>query len=114
MHATAPIHAFARKHHFDSPRPRGGKPTTSPDPLHVVDQAIRFVVDVDLRLLYGMIVPIGIVFGLIIWTVLAASYWLVGVTVLVELSMLVLIVVKVMAMLAEPDGDERTSTGRSA
>ena len=105
MQATAPIHAFARKHHFGSLLPRGRKRRTRLDPLHGVDQAIRSVIDADLRLLYGMVVPMAVVFGLVIWTFLSSSYWLLGVSALVEFSMIVLIVVKVMAMLDEPEID---------
>ena len=108
MQATAPIHAFARKHHLSSSPPREPKPRTRLDPLHGVDQAIGSVIDADLRLLYGMLVPIAIVFGLIIWSFLSQSYWLVGVSVAVEFSMIVLIVVKVLAMLDEPDAQEQT------
>lgn len=107
MQATAPIHASNRKRHFGPSPPRDQKQKTHLDPLHGVDQAIGSKIDADLRLLYGMIVPMLVVFGLVIWAFLSSSYWLVGVSVAVEFSMIVLIVVKAMAMLDEPDTDEQ-------
>jgi Flp pilus assembly protein TadB len=108
MQATAAIHAFARKHHISSSPRRTRERRTRADPLHGVDRAIRSATGTDLRLLYGMVVPIAVVLGLVTWAFLSPSYWLVGVSVAVEFSIIVLVVVKVVAMLDEPDTDAQS------
>ncbi len=104
MQASAPIHVLTHRHPVRRAVPPG--PRLPQDPLHGLDRAVRAAIGADFRLLYGMIVPIGLVFGLVIWTFLTQSYWLVGLSVAVECAMIILIVVKTVAMLDEPDADE--------
>ncbi len=76
-----------------------------PDPLHGLDREVERDLGADMRLLYGMLVPILAVCGLIVWLVFARSYWVVAAAVVLELAALGLIVVKLMAMLAEGEAD---------
>ena len=71
------------------------------DPLHGLDVAIESVLAVDLRLIYGILVPILLVIGLMIPLILAPSYWLVAAALVPELAILAFILTKIMAMLNE-------------
>lgn len=73
------------------------------DPLHGLDVAIESRLGADVRLLYGMLVPILVVCGMIILLCLSPSYWLVAAALVPEVVLLFFIVTKVMAMLNEPD-----------
>ena len=76
------------------------------DPLHGLDVAIESVLTVDLRLIYGILVPILLVIGLMIPLILAPSYWLVAAALIPELAILGLIMTKIMAMLNETEEPE--------
>lgn len=95
--------------------PQGAPPADGPaghhtDPLHDLDVAVESAVGADLRLLYGMLVPVLLVVGLILALVIGRTYWLVAAALIPEIALLLFIVVKILAMLDEPDPD-RASTG---
>ncbi len=92
------------------PRPRAPR---HPDPLHGLDTSVESALGVDLRLLYGMLVPVLLIVGLIIALVLVRSYWLVAAALVPEIACLGLIVVKTMAMIDEPDQMETQTEPRA-
>ena len=86
--------------------------TTSPDkhphenPFHGFDESVEHVLGADMRLIYGMAVPILMVVGLIIVLALSPATWLVVAIVIMELAALGVVLTGFIGMLNEPDGDE--------
>lgn len=100
MQATAPSVTLAQGR-------RARRPTRPPrrrrhDPLHRLDVSIESLLGVDLRLLYGMLVPMLVILGLVVAVLAVQSYWVVAAAWIVEMAALGLIVTKLLAMLAEP------------
>jgi hypothetical protein len=58
----------------------------------------------DLRLILGMLIPMLLVIGLIVAFCQSPTYWLVGLTLLIEIGCLLMVVSKVLSMMADPDG----------
>ncbi len=58
---------------------------------------------VDLRLILGMLAPMLLVIGLIVSLVQGPTYWLLGLTLAIELCCLGLVVKQALAMMDEPD-----------
>ncbi len=81
------------------------------DPLHHLDEVVESAVGADMRLLYGMAVPMLVVFGLILVFVAQHSVWLVALALVVEIGCLGLIVTKLMAMLNDDDAEEPPAPG---
>jgi len=81
-------------------QPRGRKPEAA---LEWIDRTMEALFGVDLRLILGMLMPMLLVIGLIISLVQSPSYWLVGLTLLVEIGCLVMVVTKLLTMLEDPD-----------
>jgi hypothetical protein len=95
VHATtaiAPAPAAARR-----------RRVAQPNPLQRLDATVEHAIAADMRLLYGMLVPMLFVCGVILLLVLNPSEWLVAAAVAAELLCLTLIVTKILAMLAETD-----------
>lgn len=107
MQATAPTVKLAPRR--PAPRPRPPAPRHHADPLYEMDVAVESAVGVDLRLIYGMLVPVLLVIGLVLTVVFVQSYWLVAATWVVEIAFIGLIVAKTLAMLDEPDRPEGPS-----
>lgn len=84
-------------------QPGSPPPPHTADPLHDLDVAIESTLGADLRLIYGMLVPVLLIVGLIIALVVERSYWLVAAALIPEIACLGFIVMKIMAMLDEPD-----------
>lgn len=74
-----------------------------------MDVAVESAVGVDLRPIYGMLVPVLLVVGLVLAVVLVQSYWLVAAAWVVEIACIALIVTKTFAMLDEPEQPEGPS-----
>ncbi len=110
MQATTPLAAALprqseskRSHRQSAPGQRA-----TPNPLGRLDHLVEATIGADMRLIYGMLVPMLMVFALIVPMVLAPSYWLVGLVLMFELCCLAFIVTKLLAMLDEPEGDGST------
>lgn len=103
MQTTSPSPALV-----PPPAPRAPQPAQRPvlDPLRHFDDVIESRIGGDLRLIYGMAAPILVVVGLIAVLVLSPSYWLVGAVLVIELACLMFMVVKLMAMLGQPEAEE--------
>ena len=106
MQATAPRLARAGTAMPD------GAPRHHADPLHGLDVAVESAVGADVRLLYGFLVPILLVCGLIIVLALSPSYWLVAAALVPEIALLFFMVTKILAMLNEPDRSETSGPPR--
>ncbi len=88
-------------------------PPAQADPdRHVIrgfDASMTRMLGADLRLIYGIGVPIAMIVGLIIVLALNPAKWVVAVIVLCEIGGLALIVTKLYAMMSdeEPDASDR-------
>ncbi len=67
------------------------------------DASMTRMLGADLRLIYGIGVPIAMIVGLIIVLALHPAKWVVGVVVVCELAGLALIVTKLYAMMSDHD-----------
>ncbi len=70
------------------------------------DESMTQLLGADLRLLYGMAVPILMIVGLIVLLALNPATWVVGVLVLFEIAGLALIVAGLYEMMSDDGGDE--------
>ncbi len=85
------------------------------DPLRRLDTRLDRALGSDLRLIYGVGMPMLLVIAGIIALALSPSYWLVGATLVVEIGCLGFVITKLMAMLDEPDASgESYARGESA
>jgi len=90
-------------------------PAESSDPPYTVqshvfrgfDRSVERALGVDVRLLYGMVVPILIVSGLIVLLALSPQTWLQIAVLLVEIAALGVVVVGFVGILND-DGEEDT------
>jgi hypothetical protein len=84
-------------------------PTTPPNaqtPQQVfrgLDETVERLLGADMRLLYGMAVPILMVVGLIILLALNPATWLVAAVVVLEIAALAVVVLGFVGMLDEDD-----------
>ena len=74
--------------------------------LRGFDESMERLLGADLRLLYGMAIPILAVVDLIILLALNPSKWLVAAIVLVEIAALGLVVAGLFEMMSDDDADE--------
>lgn len=74
--------------------------------FHEFDQTVERALGVDARLLYGMLIPILMVCGLIILLALAPQTWLVIAVLLLEVAALGVVVTGFVGMLNEDDEDD--------
>jgi protein-S-isoprenylcysteine O-methyltransferase Ste14 len=81
---------------------------TSPHPslFRDFDASVERMLGADMRLIYGMLVPILMVCGLIVALAFTPSPWLVGLIVLFELLGLTLVVYGFMVMMRDEDDDD--------
>lgn len=79
-------------------------------PFTGFDRSVARMLGADMRLLYGMAVPILIVVGLIIVLGLFPATWLVVTALALEIAMLVVVVFGFAEMLGERDEDDPTLT----
>lgn len=80
---------------------------TSPTHVfHNFDASVERVLGVDVRLLYGMLVPILMICGLIILLALTPQTWLVIAVLLLEIAALGVVVTGFVGMLNESDGED--------
>jgi hypothetical protein len=86
--------------------------TTNPEnhphesPFHGFDESVEHVLGADMRLIYGMAVPIFMVVGLIIVLALSPGTWLVVAIVVMEVVALCVVLAGFMGMLNEPEDDD--------
>lgn len=110
MQSTAPITAVPQRA-SNSPRSPRQIRRGPLNPMHHLDQLIDSVIGADMRLIYGMAVPMLLVCGVILALVTSPSYWLVAAAIVAELCCLSLIVTKLMAMLGETDDEQPSDRG---
>lgn len=83
--------------------------TASPPPhesaLRGFDRSVTHLLGVDMRILYGMGVPILVIVGLVIVLALQPAEWLVGVILVVEVAALGLILKGIAEILNSADID---------
>jgi protein-S-isoprenylcysteine O-methyltransferase Ste14 len=84
------------------------RPDTRPqtNPFRAFDASVEQLLGADMRLIYGMAVPILMVCGLVVVLALSPSAWMVGLIVLFELLGLALVVAGFMALLNQTDDDD--------
>jgi hypothetical protein len=86
--------------------------TTSPDshprenPFRGFDESVERAIGADMRLVYGLAVPILMVVGLIILLALSPATWLVVTIIVIELAALGVVLTGFIGMLDEPGEDE--------
>jgi len=79
--------------------------------LHGFDESVTNVLGADVRLLYGLAIPILVIIDLIVLLALNPAKWLVGAILLLELAALALVVGALYEMMSddedesEPDAD---------
>jgi chromate transport protein ChrA len=73
------------------------------------DQSVERVLGADARLLYGMLVPILMIVGLIVVLGLSPAAWLVAVIVGFEIAALLLVVRGLLEMMSDDQDDESQS-----
>jgi hypothetical protein len=71
-----------------------------------MDRSVERVLGADMRLIYGFLVPILMVVGLIILLGFNPHAWLVAPIIVLEVAGLFVVVYGLMAMLNEPEEDE--------
>jgi hypothetical protein len=82
-------------------------PTPQPHehPFRGFDRSVEHVLGADMRLLYGMAIPVLMVVGLIILLALSPATWLVVSLVVLEVAALAVVVYGLLGMMDEPDDD---------
>jgi hypothetical protein len=74
------------------------------------DESVERGLGADMRLVYGMAVPILMIVGLIVILALSPAVWLVAAIVVMELAALAVVVYGFMSMLREPDHEDADLT----
>ena len=74
------------------------------------DESVEHALGADMRLVYGMAVPILMILGLIVILALSPAVWLVAAILIMELAALVIVVYGFMSMLNEPEHEDRDLT----
>jgi hypothetical protein len=70
------------------------------------DRSVERTLGADMRLVYGLLVPILMVVGLILILALSPAVWLVVSILVIELAMLAVVVYGFVGMINEPSDDE--------
>jgi len=82
--------------------------STSPTRVfHDFDTSVERTIGVDMRLLYGMLIPILMICGLIVLLALSPQTWLVIAVLLLEVAALGVVITGFVGMLND-DGEEDT------
>ena len=77
-----------------------------PHAFHGFDESVERAVGADMRLLYGMLMPILMICGLIVVLALSPTVWLVAFIIVLELGALAVVGYGLAGMLGEPAGDD--------
>jgi hypothetical protein len=107
---------LARPHTFASDNQGGdmqsASSTTHPheSAFRGFDQSVEGLLGADMRLVYGMAVPILMIVGLIIALALNPAAWLVAVVVVLEIAALAVVVLGFVGMLNDDGDDEADLT----
>ena len=85
--------------------------TTAPHPhhhvdFHPLDARVERLLGADMRLIYGMAVPILVIVGLVIVLALHPQSWVVAVIVLLEVAALGLVLTGIFGMLEDEEATE--------
>ena len=75
-------------------------------PFHGFDRSVIRLFGADMRMIYGMAVPILMIVGLIVLLALSPTTWLVVAIVLLEMAALGVVLLGLFAMLGEGEDDE--------
>ena len=78
-----------------------------PNPFKGFDESVERTIGADMRLVYGLAVPILMVVGLIIVLALSPATWLVITILVIEVAALAVVLTGFMGMLNEPDDEAR-------
>jgi hypothetical protein len=70
------------------------------------DQSVTQMLGADMRLLYGMLVPILMIVGLVILLTQYPATWLVGAIVILEIGGLALVVTAILEMMSDDENDQ--------
>jgi hypothetical protein len=73
------------------------------------DSSIEHVLGADMRLVYGMLVPILMVVGLIIVLALQPTAWLVGGIMVIEVAALAIVVTGLLGMMSTDDDEDEVT-----
>lgn len=84
--------------------------TDHPHRFHGFDESVERAVGADMRLLYGMLVPILMICGVIIVLALSPAMWLVAIILVLELGALAMVGYGLAGMLNEPPDDPDDGT----
>ena len=84
--------------------------TDHPHRFHGFDESVERAVGADMRLLYGMLVPILLICGVIIVLALSPAMWLVAIILVLELGALAMVGYGLAGMLNEPPDDPDDGT----
>jgi hypothetical protein len=79
--------------------------TDHPNAFRGFDQSVERAIGADMRLLYGMLVPILMICGVIIVLALSPATWLVAVILVIEIGALAVVGYGLAGMLNEPPDD---------
>ena len=84
--------------------------THHPHAFRGFDESVERAVGADMRLLYGMLVPILMICGVIVVLALSPAVWLVAVILVLELGALAVVGYGLAGMLNETAGDDGDDT----
>ena len=76
-----------------------------PNAFRGFDQSVERAIGADMRLLYGMLVPIWMICGVIIVLALSPATWLVAIILVLEIGALAVVGYGLAGMLNEPPDD---------
>lgn len=79
--------------------------TDHPNAFRGFDQSVERAIGADMRLLYGMLVPILMICGVIIVLALSPATWLVAIILVLEIGALAVVGYGLAGMLNEPPDD---------
>ncbi len=82
---------------------RGARRATVLNPFAGLDRRLERLLGSDFKLIYGVLAPVLVVCGVIVLLALHPAVWLVAVTLIFEMALLALVVVKLLAMLGDED-----------
>ena len=92
---------------------QSARPTIHPhekSPFRAFDQSVERLLGADMRLVYGMALPIMMIVGLIIALALNPAAWLVAVVVVLEIAALAVVVLGFVGMLNDDADDDADLT----
>lgn len=81
-------------------------PHSNEHPFAGFDRSVEHLLGADMRLLYGLAMPVLMLVGLVIVLALSPATWLVILIVVMEVAALALVVYGLFGMLNETDADE--------